>query len=121
MNIYFKAICIALVAVAVVQIIIMIIRNKYKFKLQRAIIIHEDEEGNTQIPIEPCPFCGKNVCLIFESYDETLEEGENAGKKEIGYSVVCDIDHEGCGCSTGVYDNPKEAIIAWNTRVKYED
>lgn len=61
---------------------------------------------NAQIELSSCPFCGQNV--------ENLVAEERMGKTY--YSMVCDVQAGGCGCSTGRFEDPKDAILMWNIR-----
>lgn len=57
--------------------------------------------------LKPCPFCGEDedcgVRIILNAYLNGIER----------YAVMC----EACGVETYGYETPKEAIVAWNTRV----
>lgn len=96
-------------AIILIKFIIYLFTDILGLKIRRVVhLVGGDLDEEIKIPIEPCPFCGKNVSEVFEqpgdSEDETL------------YSVVCDIHHGGCGCSTGIYKDPISALRGWNRR-----
>lgn len=84
-----------------------------------------DMEAVKEIPVlSPCPFCGGKVYLHDnEGYD--FEYGCSEESKYIP-NVLSDEELESeadtwaecdnCGCVSGLYKSPKEAIMAWNRR-----
>lgn len=59
------------------------------------------------IKLEPCPFCG-NSC-------QQVVMGRDENGKEL-YSIICDTRQGGCGGSTGYFETPIDAVMAWNIR-----
>lgn len=55
----------------------------------------------------PCPFCGG------EAYSEPFTIGDGWYVSD-DYQVICGV----CGTFSKVYQNEKEAIKAWNSRVE---
>jgi hypothetical protein len=56
--------------------------------------------------IIPCPFCGKLDSL------EVIEIPRLTGF----YQVICNVLEDGCGSSSGGYEDMQEPIEAWNMR-----
>lgn len=54
--------------------------------------------------LKPCPFCG-NKKIIISTMDEE-------------FIVRCAYTEDGCGASTGFFDEKEEAITAWNRRTE---
>lgn len=65
------------------------------------------EGDNYEEGLKKCPFCGSDASLY--SHDR----GDNPGED---YSVGC--NNYKCGIETALYETRKEAIEAWNRRVK---
>ena len=63
-------------------------------------------KNDSAITLSPCPFCGQNVEML-------MKETHNNKKY---YSVVCNAEEGGCGCSTGKFETPFDAILMWNVR-----
>ena len=60
------------------------------------------QEEKTEYRIESCPFCGKPAKLTTLFYDNTR------------HAVQC----TSCNVRTDFYETQRQAIVAWNKRVK---
>lgn len=75
-----------------------------------------DEDG---IELRACPFCGRfgpvhtEECTMDPCPDAECELCE-----ERCYRVLCDIDREGCGASSGWYETKQDAADGWNDRAE---
>lgn len=61
------------------------------------------------INIKPCPFCGS------ESVSLEIKKDFRVSAEYI-FDMYCHV----CGVSTCGFENPEEAIMAWNRRVSDE-
>ena len=69
----------------------------------------------TETELKPCPFCG-NVTHVLLT--DNIELGDNDEETAVlMYAVVCNYNIEGCGASSGYYEDSDDAVVAWNRRV----
>lgn len=78
--------------------------------------------------LKRCPFCGAKVAVFTRVYSFNGETPYKIPDQnrwgdlvdihalfQFGM-IVCEKTYGGCGCSSGIYENEKKAIAAWNRR-----
>ncbi len=72
------------------------------------------------IPVMPCPFCGKKDTLEVITGAEFMDEDQEFYQHSESFAVVCNAatpnGKGGCGAMGGFADTSKAAIDHWNTR-----
>lgn len=70
------------------------------------------QPNHTPLGLLPCPFCGNTKAELESTDDELIELGFHPEQ----WQIVCSVQDNGCGASSGWYKNPDNAQIQWNTR-----
>lgn len=69
-----------------------------------------DHDNNALPELLPCPFCGKQAAQL----SDTVEIGVT--NAQFMHTVVCNVNRNGCGATSGYDWEADEAIAAWNRR-----
>lgn len=76
--------------------------------------------GPLDIPVMPCPFCGKVETLEVITGAEFMDEDQEFYQHSESFAVVCNAatpnGRGGCGAMGGFGGTRQEAIERWNTR-----
>ena len=74
-----------------------------------------------EIPLLPCPFCGKAAPTVKLQSDAEIEDNDNAHGRY--FAVICDassgfrrVAQDGCGSMSGYMPSKKDAAQLWNRR-----
>lgn len=79
------------------------------------VYFRSPEEGG--IELRACPFCGKFGPVHTEECTmEPCPDAECELCEERCYRVLCDMDRDGCGSSSGWYETREAAADGWNER-----
>lgn len=77
--------------------------------------------------LKPCPFCGAKATIITNAHElkecanfdyDNCPCNEYEGGSCSYYTIVCSVNNDGCGASSGYYPTIEQAINAWNRRAE---